>query len=82
VQVAYLRLQKLEMALNKPIDPLVKDTSWPEHFVIASFRRGTQVIIPEEDTTLFTGDILNVLMGVLSIPRLCSIIKKHFIGLA
>ena len=38
----------------------VKDVPWPEHFVIASLRRGTQVLIPKGDTVLCEGDILTV----------------------
>jgi len=37
---------------------LVKEIHWPQHFVIASLRRGTQIIIPKGDTTLYAGDIL------------------------
>lgn len=38
----------------------VKDLPWPEHFVIASLRRGAQVIIPRGSTHLCAGDILTV----------------------
>ena len=38
----------------------VKDVPWPEHFVIASLRRGTQILIPRGDTVLCEGDILTV----------------------
>jgi CPA1 family monovalent cation:H+ antiporter len=38
----------------------VKDVPWPEHFVIASLRRGTQGLIPKGDTDLRVGDILTV----------------------
>jgi CPA1 family monovalent cation:H+ antiporter len=38
----------------------VKDIPWPDHFVIASLRRGTQVLIPKGDTDLNVGDILTV----------------------
>jgi monovalent cation:H+ antiporter, CPA1 family len=38
----------------------VKDVAWPEHFVIASLRRGTQILIPKGDTVLCEGDILTV----------------------
>jgi CPA1 family monovalent cation:H+ antiporter len=38
----------------------IKDVPWPEHFVIASLRRGTQVLIPKGDTVLCEGDILTV----------------------
>ena len=36
----------------------VKDIPWPANFVIASLRRGTQVIIPKGGTILQAGDIL------------------------
>jgi len=38
----------------------VKDVPWPEHFVIASLRRGTQIMIPRGDTVLCEGDVLTV----------------------
>ncbi len=38
----------------------VKDILWPDHFVIVSLRRGTQILIPKGDTTLKSGDILTV----------------------
>jgi CPA1 family monovalent cation:H+ antiporter len=38
----------------------VKDVPWPEHFVIASLRRGVQIIIPKGSTHLYAGDILTV----------------------
>ena len=38
----------------------VKDVPWPENFVIASLRRGTQILIPKGDTTLSAEDILTV----------------------
>ncbi len=38
----------------------VKDITWPDGFVIASLRRGTQVLIPKGDTNLSVGDILTV----------------------
>ena len=38
----------------------VRDVSWPEGFVIASLRRGAQVIIPKGDTELRVGDLLTV----------------------
>jgi CPA1 family monovalent cation:H+ antiporter len=38
----------------------VKDVPWPEHFVIASLRRGAQIIIPKGSTHLCAGDVLTV----------------------
>jgi Trk K+ transport system NAD-binding subunit len=38
----------------------VKDILWPNHFVIVSLRRGTQVLIPKGDTVLKAEDILTV----------------------
>jgi len=52
----------------------VKDVPWPKHFVIASLRRGTQVLIPKGDTTLCVGDILTAVgdaATVLEARRLC-----------
>jgi CPA1 family monovalent cation:H+ antiporter len=53
---------------------LVKDISWPDHFVIASLRRGTQVLIPKGTTDLCAGDILTVVgeaSTLLEARRLC-----------
>jgi monovalent cation:H+ antiporter, CPA1 family len=52
----------------------VKDVTWPDHFVIASLRRGTQVLIPKGDTVLCEGDILTVVGEAAAIDearRLC-----------
>jgi Trk K+ transport system NAD-binding subunit len=38
----------------------VNDGSWPDHFVIASLRRGTQVLIPRGNAVLCEGDVLTV----------------------
>jgi monovalent cation:H+ antiporter, CPA1 family len=57
---------------------MVKDVTWPEHFVIASLRRGTQVLIPKGDTVLCEGDILTVVGEAAAISetrRLCQ--KDH-----
>jgi CPA1 family monovalent cation:H+ antiporter len=52
----------------------VKDLHWPEHFVIASLRRGTQVLIPKGDTVLCEGDLLTVVgeaAALAEVRRLC-----------
>jgi monovalent cation:H+ antiporter, CPA1 family len=38
----------------------VRDIPWPEGFVIASLRRGSQVLIPKGDTDLIGGDHITV----------------------
>ena len=38
----------------------VMDIAWPKHFVIASLRRGTEIMIPKGDTCLMAGDLLMV----------------------
>jgi NhaP-type Na+/H+ and K+/H+ antiporter len=38
----------------------VKDVAWPAHFVIASLRRDTRLVIPMGDTILCAGDVLTV----------------------
>jgi CPA1 family monovalent cation:H+ antiporter len=38
----------------------VMDMPWPKHFVIASLRRGTEIMIPKGDTILLAGDVLTV----------------------
>ncbi|OJX45877.1 MAG: Na+/H+ antiporter [Chloroflexi bacterium 44-23] len=45
---------------SKAADIQVKDIRWPDHFVIARLRRGTQVIIPRGDTYLRAEDLLTV----------------------
>jgi hypothetical protein len=53
----------------------VKDVPWPKHFVIASLRRGTHVIIPKGDTILLVGDIIAVVgdaSTLLAARRFCS----------
>jgi Trk K+ transport system NAD-binding subunit len=45
----------------------VGEIPWPHHFVIASLRRGTQVIIPKGDTVLYTEDNLTVVGEAASI---------------
>jgi len=52
----------------------VKDVPWPEHFVIASLRRGTHLIIPMGDTVLCAGDILTMVGEAVTLRearRLC-----------
>lgn len=38
----------------------VMDIKWPKHFVIASLKRGSQVIIPKGDTILKANDLLTM----------------------
>lgn len=38
----------------------VMDIQWPKHFVIASIKRGNQVIIPKGDTVLLANDLLTM----------------------
>ena len=45
----------------------IGELSWPQNFVIASLRRGAQIIIPKGDTTLYSGDMLTVVGDVDSI---------------
>ena len=52
----------------------VRDVQWPQHFVIAGLRRGTQVLIPKGDTTIQAGDTLMVVgesNTILTARRLC-----------
>jgi NhaP-type Na+/H+ and K+/H+ antiporter len=53
----------------------VKDVLWPKHFVIASLRRGTQVIIPKGNTILWAGDTITVIgdaSTLMAARRFCS----------
>ncbi len=55
------RVSLLEISVEPgaPCDgQLVKSVSWPQDCVIASLRRGRQVIIPHGDTLLKAGDVL------------------------
>ncbi len=57
------------------VDMLVKDIAWPKNSVIASLRRGRQVMIPRGDTKLNAGDILVVVAGEKEqneVKKLCS----------
>jgi Trk K+ transport system NAD-binding subunit len=36
------------------------DIQWPKHFVIASIKRGNQVIIPKGNTILLANDLLTM----------------------
>ena len=38
----------------------VMDIQWPKHFVIASIKRGNQVIIPKGNTILLANDLLTM----------------------
>jgi len=52
----------------------VCDVQWPQHFVIAGLRRGTQVLIPKGETTIQAGDTLMVVgesNTILTARRLC-----------
>jgi CPA1 family monovalent cation:H+ antiporter len=54
----------------------VKDSPWPDHFVIASLRRGSQVLIPKGDTNLFAGDILTVVGEATAIKEASRFCQK------
>jgi Trk K+ transport system NAD-binding subunit len=54
----------------------VKEIPWPEHFVIASLRRGAQIIIQKGDTRLCVGDILTVVGEAASIHEVRLICHK------
>lgn len=54
----------------------VKDIPWPEHFVIASLRRGAQIIIPKGDTNLCAGDILTVVGEAATVHEVRLICQK------
>jgi CPA1 family monovalent cation:H+ antiporter len=47
----------------------VMDISWPKHFVIASIRRGSQIIIPKGDTRLQANDLLTIVGEIDSIQE-------------
>jgi NhaP-type Na+/H+ and K+/H+ antiporter len=55
----------------------LKDIPWPDHFVIASLRRGSQVIIPKGDTDLSTGDVLTVVGEEATILEARAFCKKE-----
>ena len=68
-------VEEIRVESGAPCDGmLVKDVQWPEHFVIASLRRDTQVLIPRGDTVLCDGDVLTVVGEAAAIQetrRLC-----------
>ncbi|MDX9849700.1 MAG: Na+/H+ antiporter [Anaerolineaceae bacterium] len=47
----------------------VMNIEWPKHFVIASVKRGSQVIIPKGDTTLKANDLLTMVGDEASIEE-------------
>lgn len=47
----------------------VMDIQWPKHFVIASVKRGSQVIIPKGDTILKANDLLTMVGEEASIEE-------------
>ena len=52
----------------------VGEIQWPQNFVIASLRRGNQILIPKGDTILFSGDSLTVVGesdSILEARRIC-----------
>jgi hypothetical protein len=56
----------------------VKSISWPKHYVIASLRRGSEILIPKGDTVMCAGDILMVVGEDDSVEKarlLCQIQK-------
>ena len=67
----------LAIVAGAPADgKAVKDITWPKHFVIASIKRGGQVIIPKGDTVLEAEDVLTMVGDEGSIEE-----AKHIIGL-
>jgi len=68
-------VEEIRVESGAPCDGmLVKDVQWPEHFVIASLRRDTQVLIPRGDTVLCDGDVLTVVGEAAALQearRLC-----------
>ncbi len=54
----------------------VKDIPWPKHFVIASIKRGTQVIIPKGDTILQENDLLTMVGDESSIQEAKNLLKS------
>ncbi|MBX7234952.1 MAG: chloride channel protein [Caldilineales bacterium] len=54
----------------------VSDMAWPRECVIASVRRGSQLLIPRGDTVLQAGDVLAVVAdaeALAAMQRLCSV---------
>jgi NhaP-type Na+/H+ or K+/H+ antiporter len=51
----------------------VMDIHWPKHFVIASIKRGNQVIIPKGDTVILANDLLTMVGENASIEE-----ARHF----
>lgn len=54
---------------------VIKDVPWPHNLIVASLRRGDEVIIPRGSTQLETGDVLTVVAdstGILRARELCS----------
>lgn len=57
------------------VDQRVSGVAWPRDCVVASIRRGRQMLIPHGDTTLHSGDVLVVVAegeALEAVRRLCS----------
>jgi len=54
----------------------IGEISWPQNFVIASLRRGAQIIIPKGDTMLHSGDMLTVVGEIGSIYKARQLCQK------
>ena len=54
---------------------LVREIHWPQNFVIASLRRGEQMIIARGDTQLLAGDILMLIADEAAINEVLRLTK-------
>lgn len=68
-------VQEFTVAAGAPCaNRRIMEVRWPAECVIASVRRGRQVLVPHGDTLLLTGDVLVVVAGELAsreVSRLC-----------
>ena len=59
----------------------VMDIQWPKHFVIASIKRGSQVIIPKRNTILLANDLLTMVGENSSIEEARQFCEKRSVSL-
>jgi CPA1 family monovalent cation:H+ antiporter len=59
----------------------VMDIQWPKHFVIASIKRGNQVIIPKGNTIILANDLLTMVGENASIEEARQFCEKKFVSL-
>jgi hypothetical protein len=70
-------VEEITVEAGSPCDGQpVKDISWPEGIVVASIRRGAQVLIPKGNTELLGGDLLTVVGEAAAIGEMRDLCRR------